>query len=49
MKTYLNSLILRASLNRQHIQLLLLLVSLCLLVIGAGAPIGGGDGTPGIR
>ncbi len=49
MKTYLNNLILYASLNRQNIQLLLLLVSLFMLVIGAGAPIGGGDGTPGSR
>ena len=30
--------------NRQHFQVILLLLSLILLVIGAGAPIGGGDG-----
>ena len=47
MKYYLNSLIAHTSANRQQIQLLLLIVSLCLLVIGAGAPVGGGDGSPG--
>jgi hypothetical protein len=33
--------------NRQHIQLLVVLVSLAMLVIGVGAPAGGGGGIHG--
>jgi hypothetical protein len=48
MNRHLNNLLLHVSkIDRQHIQLLFLLLSLGLLVIGAGAPIGGGDGSPG--
>jgi hypothetical protein len=48
MKSKLNGLYLQAAhLDRQHIQLLLLLVSLILLVIGAGAPVGGSEGNAG--
>jgi len=33
--------------NRQHIQLIIMLVTLGLLVIGSGAPTGGGSGIGG--
>lgn len=47
MKHNLNSLYLFATrMDRQHIQLLLLVISLVFLVIGSGAPVGGGDGHP---
>jgi hypothetical protein len=48
MNNTLNSLYLSVSrLDRRQIQFILLIVSLALLVIGAGAPIGGGEGAPG--
>ncbi len=47
MKHHINSLYLNIiHLNRQHLQLLMLVLSLVLLVVGAGAPFGGGDGRP---
>jgi hypothetical protein len=36
-----------ARIDRQHVRLFLLILSLGLLVIGAGAPVGGGEGGPG--
>jgi hypothetical protein len=43
-----NTLILSAGrIDRRAVQLFLLILSLSLLVIGAGAPSGGGDGVPG--
>ena len=47
MKSKLNNLYLTVThLDRQHIQVFLLLLSLSMLVIGAGAPMGSGGGTP---
>ncbi|MCB9111559.1 MAG: hypothetical protein H6634_09960 [Anaerolineales bacterium] len=44
MKDKLNLLIVSASkINRQHIQLVLVLVSLTMLVLGVGAPDDGGN------
>jgi hypothetical protein len=48
MKNYLNSLNWTiVTLDRQKIQLILLVISLSLLVLSAGAPVGGGDTIPG--
>jgi hypothetical protein len=38
---------LTGKIDRRHIQLILLIITLSLLVIGAGAPAGGGLGGPG--
>jgi hypothetical protein len=48
MKSQMTNLILSGGrINRQHIQFILLILSLGLLVIGAGAPAGAGGGSPG--
>ena len=47
MKTKLSNLILLTSkINRQHIQVAFALLALVLFVLGAGAPDGGGGGSP---
>ena len=48
MKDKMNSLYLFiARLDSQQMRLLILILSLSLFVIGAGAPVGGADGNPG--
>lgn len=48
MKNYLNSLNWTiVTLDRHKIQLILLVISLSLLVLSAGAPVSGGDTIPG--
>ena len=39
--------LLAGKVDRRHVQLVLLILGLSLLVIGAGAPAGGGSGIPG--
>jgi hypothetical protein len=39
--------VLAGKVDRRHIQLILLILSLTLLAIGAAAPVGGGLGNPG--
>ena len=45
MKNKLNLIALSAQkINRQHVQMILVLVSLAMLVLGTGAPLAGGGG-----
>jgi succinate-acetate transporter protein len=45
MKNKLTTLVLSATkINRQHVQLVLMIVSLAMLVLGVGAPVDGGGG-----
>jgi multisubunit Na+/H+ antiporter MnhB subunit len=48
MKHITNHLVLFAGrIDRRHIQLAMLVFSLCLLFVGVNTPIGGGEGGPG--